>query len=113
MPDLTKAQILATVKAAIAVAVAFGVPLHPTQQIALLALTGSLAGLLIAADAAIRRGRAQHVAAPLLDKQAAEAIAAARSTSKSATIESEAAAEKAAQQANDAAAAGIDPATQG
>jgi hypothetical protein len=117
-PDLTTAQILATVKAAIAVAVAFAVPLSQTQQVALIALAGSLGTVLVAADAAIRRARAQHLAGPIADQAAATAIkdaaAATRSSSVAGKIASEAAAEDAAQQENDAAAepdAGIDPAT--
>jgi hypothetical protein len=81
-PDLTRAQILAVVKSLIAVAVAFGVPLHPSQQIALLALVGTLSVVLISADAMIRRARAQHLAGPLADQQAAQAIAEATTAAK-------------------------------
>jgi hypothetical protein len=115
-PDLTRAQILATVKSVIAVVVAFGVPLQPSQQIALLALAGSLSVVLISADAMIRRARAQHLAGPLADQQAAQAIADATAAAKSRrltdTLAAEAAAEADAQAANAAAqpSSGIDPA---
>jgi hypothetical protein len=114
-PDLTPAQLLATLKAVLAVAVAFSVPLSSTQQVALLALAGTLSTVLVAADAAIRRARAQHLAGALADQQAAAAIAdaaaATRTRSTADTLAAEAAAEAAAHAANDEAAGGVDPAT--
>jgi hypothetical protein len=107
------------VKAAIAVAVAFSVPLSPTQQVAIIALAGTLSTALVAADALIRRARAQHLAGPLADQAAAAAIREAATANRTATltttIADEAAAEQTAQTANDVAggqpADGIDPAT--
>lgn len=115
-PDLTLAQGIAVVKNVVAVVVAFGVPLTSTERVSLIALAGSLGVVLIAADAAIRRARAQHVAGPLADLQAATAIAGATTAVKTGrltrTIESEAAAEAAATAANTASdtPTGIDPA---
>jgi hypothetical protein len=114
-PDLTPAQLLATLKAVLAVAVAFSVPLSSTQQVALLALAGTLSTVLVAADATIRRARAQHLAGALADQQAAAAIAdaaaATRTRTTADTLANEAAAEAAAQAANDEAVGGVDPAT--
>jgi hypothetical protein len=118
-PALTKAMVLAVVKDAIAVAVAFGAPLNSTQQLALLALAASTTALLLGADVAIRHARAKHVAGPLLDKAAADAIAAAHTSrdqppdptdpikAATATLEHEAEREREAHDAN----AGVDPAT--
>jgi GH24 family phage-related lysozyme (muramidase) len=102
------------VKAAIAVAVAFSVPLNPTQQLAIIALAGTLSTSLVAADALIRRARAQHLAGPAADLAAAQAIAGAKAVTTSGRISSEAELEQQAQAANDAAEQppdGIDPAT--
>lgn len=117
-PDLTPAQLLAVVKAAVAVAVAFSVPLTSTQQISLLSLAGALSAALVAADAAIRRARAQHLAAPIADQQAAQALAALQARRTADQLATEAQAEQAAQAANDAGetaqpADGVDPATLG
>jgi actin-like ATPase involved in cell morphogenesis len=121
-PDLTRAQLLAVLQAAVAAAVAFGAPITAQQGAALLALAGALSVVLVGADAAIRRARAQHLAGPRADQEAATAIRDAAEASRTITaistidrIASEAAAEAAAQEANDAVAAqppdGIDPAT--
>lgn len=59
MPDVTKAQLIALVQAIIAVLVAFSVPISEIQSAALLGMTTVLATVLIAGDAAIRRGRAK------------------------------------------------------
>jgi hypothetical protein len=73
-PDLTRAQIVALVQAAIGCAVAFGAPITEAQSGALLALVGVLSVVLVAADASIRRARAKHIAGPILDRAAADAI---------------------------------------
>jgi hypothetical protein len=77
-PDLTRAQLLAVITDAIAAAVAFGVPISEAQSAALIALAGSLSVVLVVADAGIRRSRAKHLAGPILDRAAADAIARAR-----------------------------------
>jgi hypothetical protein len=126
-PKLTAAQLLAVVKDAIAVAVAFGLHLTTEQQTALLILAGSTTALLLAADAAIRRARAKHVAGPVLDKAAADAIAAAAAArdtfagepikpatqivTQTSTLEHEAELEDRARAANAELGAGVDPAT--
>lgn len=115
-PDLTLAQVLAVVKNVVAVAVAFGAPLSSSERVSLIALAGSLGIVLIAADAMIRRARAQHVAGPLADQAAAMAIADATTAAKTRNltdrIASEAHLEAAATAANEPAqpADGIDPA---
>lgn len=62
-PDITKAQIVAMVQAVIGVLISFSVPISDVQSSALLGLTTIIAALLIAGDAAIRRGRAKIVEA--------------------------------------------------
>jgi hypothetical protein len=59
-PDTTKIQIVAIAQAIIAVAIAFGAPISDKQSVALIALAGTLGTVLIGADAAIRRARAQN-----------------------------------------------------
>lgn len=59
-PDHTRVQFAAVVQAVIAVLVAFGVDISDEQSVALLALSGILGSVLIAADAAIRRERARN-----------------------------------------------------
>lgn len=116
-PDVTLAQIVAIVKNALAVAIAFGAPITPSERVSILALSGSLGIALIAADAMIRRARAQHLAGPLADHAAAVAIATASSAAKgrrvTSTIASEAALEAAATAENAGATSspiGVDPA---
>ena len=60
LPDATRMQVVALVQAAIAVAVAFGVPISDQQSVALIALAGVVATVLITADAAIRRERSRN-----------------------------------------------------
>lgn len=91
-PDITKAQVVATLQAVVAVALAFGLSLTQTQQVAILGLAGVVAGTLHLADAIIRHGRSRSLvpvtgstmpAAPVAAltatrfEQAAEAAAAA------------------------------------
>lgn len=57
MPDLTRAQLLAIVQSIIAAAVAFGAPISEAQSVALLALAGALAAVLVHGDATIRKSR--------------------------------------------------------
>jgi hypothetical protein len=127
-PDLTLAQVIVVVKNVVAVAVAFGLPLSSSERISILALAGSLGIALIAADAMIRRARAQHLAGPVADADAAHALAAAAAARKAtaedhrnrfvASLETEAASEAEARAANDAAPlspadntpSGVDPA---
>jgi len=59
-PDHTRIQMVAIVQAVIAVAIAFGAPISDKQSVALIALAGTLGTVLIGADAAIRRARAQN-----------------------------------------------------
>ncbi len=61
-PDVTKAQIVALVQAAIATAVALGAHVAPATQSELLALAGVLGAVIVAADVLIRRGRQKHLA---------------------------------------------------
>jgi hypothetical protein len=61
-PDVTKAQVIALVQAAIAVALAFGVNLSAAEQTKLLTVSGVIASVIVAADVAIRRGRQKHLA---------------------------------------------------
>jgi hypothetical protein len=61
-PDVTKAQVLALMQAAIATAVAFGAPLTDVQQAALMALAVFV--VLVAADVHLRRGRAKYLVPP-------------------------------------------------
>lgn len=60
-PDITPLQIVALVQAALAVALAFGLPLSTTQETSILALAGVLAAILVGSDASIRRKRAEQV----------------------------------------------------
>lgn len=73
LPAITKAQIVAVAGAVVGVAVAFGVPLTPDQQKALLALVAVIAGLLLHSDVKIRGNRAANA-----DKIAAAKAAEAR-----------------------------------
>ena len=59
-PDYTRAQVVAVAQAAIAVGVAFGVPITDGQSVALVALAGVIGAVLIGADASIRRERARN-----------------------------------------------------
>lgn len=124
MPDLTPQALVALCQAALGVALAFGLNLSTTQQGELLGLVGILAALLLGHDAVIRRARAQHIAGPLLDARAADAIKAAAATvspplkpvdpiaAVTVTAPLEAAQESVAQAANESQPApGIDPAT--
>jgi hypothetical protein len=63
MPDITAAQIVAVVGAVITVAVAFGAHITKEQQIAILALAGAVAAILLAADSHLRsrRGHAEAI----------------------------------------------------
>lgn len=61
-PDITAAQVVGFVAAAIALAIAFGVDLDAQQQDALLGFTGVVASLLFG-DAIIRNGRSKIAAA--------------------------------------------------
>lgn len=57
-PDITPAQLLGIVAAAIALAVAFGAPITDAQSYAILGFVGTLAAVLFHSDAKIRHGRA-------------------------------------------------------
>lgn len=59
-PDLTKAQILAAVKLLIALAAVIGFKLDAAQSGEILGVAGTLAGLLVYADAHIRGKRADN-----------------------------------------------------
>ena len=58
-PDITAAQVVAIVQAILGVAAAFALPISDAQSAALVALVGVVAAVLIPADAAIRRKRAE------------------------------------------------------
>jgi hypothetical protein len=60
LPDHTRLQFVAVAQAALAVVIAFGVPITDQQSIALVALAGVVATALVTADAAIRRERARN-----------------------------------------------------
>jgi len=60
LPDTTRIQLIALAQAALAVAIAFGVPISQEQSVALVALAGVLGTVLITADASIRRERARN-----------------------------------------------------
>jgi hypothetical protein len=62
LPDITPAQIVAVVGAAIAVAVAFGAPIPKEAQDAITQLVIVLAPILVIGDAAIRHGRSRALA---------------------------------------------------
>lgn len=74
-PDITKAQIVATLQAVIAVALAFGLSLTPAQQVAILGLAGIVAGTLHIADAIIRHGRSRALASSSLTAATAARLA--------------------------------------
>jgi len=57
-PDVTPAQIVAIVGAAIAVAAAFGFDLNADQRDSVLQLVTVLSSVLVVGDAAVRHGRA-------------------------------------------------------
>jgi hypothetical protein len=57
-PDLTPAQIIALIGAAITLASVFGLAITPEQREAILAFVGVLLSVFIHADAKIRHGRA-------------------------------------------------------
>ena len=60
LPDVTPAQIVAIAQAIIGAAVAFSAPITEAQSAALLGVVAVVAAVLIPADAAIRRARAQN-----------------------------------------------------
>jgi len=64
MPDVTKIQVVAIVKAAIALILALGLPLDETTQAEIIGLAGTLATALVLADAIIRNGRSKIAANP-------------------------------------------------
>jgi hypothetical protein len=72
-PDITPAQVTGLVASVLALLIAFGVSLTEVQTAAILGFTGIVVGLLLGADAAIRRGRARVreaeivTAAPLIE----------------------------------------------
>lgn len=61
-PDFTRAQFVAVVVAALAVATAFGAPITEAQAAAVIDLAEVLAAALVVGDAAIRHGRSRVAA---------------------------------------------------
>ena len=64
MPDITKVQVVAIVKAGIALGLALGLPVSPAMQAEILAFAGVIASALVIADSIIRNGRARALANP-------------------------------------------------
>lgn len=60
-PDITRAQVVAIVQAALAIAVAYGFDIPPDARDALVQLATVLAAVLPLGDAVVRRGRARVV----------------------------------------------------
>lgn len=63
-PNITTAQILALIQAAVATAIAFGLSLSEPQQVALLGLAAAVGATLNLGDAVIRNGRSRILAPP-------------------------------------------------
>lgn len=61
-PDLTPAQLLALLTAAITLAASFGFTLDPGQRYAILGFVGTLLSVFVHSDAKIRHGRATGAA---------------------------------------------------
>lgn len=62
-PDITPAQIVALAVTIVALATAFGAPITEAQATAIVAVVGSLAGVLVVGDSVIRNGRSRIAAA--------------------------------------------------
>ncbi len=57
MPDVTRAQIIAMVQAALGMAIAFGAPITESQSLAVMTLVGVIAAVLIHSDKGLRAAR--------------------------------------------------------